>query len=171
MFGQQLHVSFKAFHPRWWPDYRGEWTKERKKRVSPLTQPHHPHLPFFPWELTILWLPPGFQAVGGKSCHHILDPVTGGVPHLLAVGLGGITDKTLLHILGGRETEEEEQMSVKFQRQKISYSTFSHLADAFIQSDLQGCIHILNLHWWHTAHQEQLGVQCLAQGRFDRESN
>ena len=44
---------------------------------------------------------------------------------------------------------------------------FSHLAYAFIQSDLQ-CIH---LHWWHTAHQEQLGVQCLAQGRFDRESN
>ena len=31
--------------------------------------------------------------------------------------------------------------------------TFSHLADAFIQSDLQ-CIHILHLHWWHTAHQE-----------------
>ena len=24
--------------------------------------------------------------------------------------------------------------------------TFSHLADAFIQSDLQGCIHILHLH-------------------------
>src|SRR4029434_1955786 len=47
--------------------------------------------------------------------------------------------------------------------------TFSHLADAFIQSDLQGCIHILHL--WHTAHQEQLGVQCLAQGGFDRESN
>ena len=45
-----------------------------------------------------------------------------------------------------------------------------HLADAFIQSDLQ-CIHILLLHWWHTAHQEQLGVECLAQGRFDRESN
>ena len=53
--------------------------------------------------------------------------------------------------------------------------TFSHLADAFIQSDLHmcdlQCIHILHLHWWHTAHQEQLGVQCLAQGRFDRESN
>src|SRR4029434_11093505 len=45
---------------------------------------------------------------------------------------------------------------------------FSHLADAFIQSDLQ-CIHILHLR--HTAHQEQLGVQCLAQGHFDRESN
>src|SRR4029434_4131912 len=29
----------------------------------------------------------------------------------------------------------------------------------------------LHLHCWHTAHQEQLGVQCLAQGRFDRESN
>ena len=29
----------------------------------------------------------------------------------------------------------------------------------------------LHLHWWHTAHQEQLGVQCLAQGRFDRDSN
>ena len=36
------------------------------------------------------------------------------------------------------------------------------LADAFIQSDLQRCIHI--------SHQEQLGVQCLAQGRFHRES-
>ena len=51
--------------------------------------------------------------------------------------------------------------------------TFSHLADAFIQSDLHmcdlQCIHILHLR--HTAHQEQLGVQCLAQGRFDRESN
>ena len=44
--------------------------------------------------------------------------------------------------------------------------TFSHLADAFIQSNLHmwplQCIHILHLHWWHTAHQEQLGVQCLA---------
>src|SRR4029434_9731869 len=53
--------------------------------------------------------------------------------------------------------------------------TFSHLADAFIQSDLHmcdlQCIHILHLHRWHTAHQEQLGVQCLAQGCFDRESN
>ena len=43
--------------------------------------------------------------------------------------------------------------------------TFSHLADAFTQSDLHmcdlQCIHILHLHWWHTAHQEQLGVQCL----------
>src|SRR4029434_3460119 len=48
--------------------------------------------------------------------------------------------------------------------------TFSHLADAFIQSDLQ-CIHILYLHRWHTAHQEQLGVLCLTQGRFDRELN
>ena len=28
----------------------------------------------------------------------------------------------------------------------IIYITFSHLADAFIQSDLQGCIHILHLH-------------------------
>ena len=53
----------------------------------------------------------------------------------------------------------------------MHYMTFSHLADAFIQiymCDLQ-CIHILHL--WHTAHQEQLGVQCLAQGRFNRESN
>ena len=27
-------------------------------------------------------------------------------------------------------------------------------------------VHILHLHWWHTAHQEQLGVQSLAQGRW-----
>ena len=26
------------------------------------------------------------------------------------------------------------------------YITFSHLADVFIQSDLQGCIHIVHLH-------------------------
>ena len=55
----------------------------------------------------------------------------------------------------------------------LSYYITLHLADAFIQSDLHmcnlQCIHILHLR--HTAHQEQLGVQCLAQGRFDRESN
>ena len=49
--------------------------------------------------------------------------------------------------------------------------TFSHLADAFVQSDLQGCIHIFYIYTDGTPHQEQLGVQCLAQGRFDRESN
>ena len=46
-----------------------------------------------------------------------------------------------------------------------------HFVDAFFQSDLQGCIYILHLHWWHTAHQEQLGVQCLAQRRFDSEES
>ena len=49
--------------------------------------------------------------------------------------------------------------------------SFSHLADALIQSDLQGCIHIFYIYTDGTPHQEQLGVQCLAQGRFDRESN
>src|SRR4029434_8131199 len=53
--------------------------------------------------------------------------------------------------------------------------TFSHLAD-FIQSDLHmcdlQCIHILHFTFYiSTAHQEQLGVQCRAQGRFDSESN
>src|SRR4029434_4988490 len=50
--------------------------------------------------------------------------------------------------------------------------TFSHLADAFIQSDLQGCIHIFTFTLMaHTAHQEQLGVQCLAQRHFDNRTS
>ena len=66
---------------------------------------------------------------------------------------------------------------LQFNTQLLGFGNISllhlHLVDAFIQSDLHmcdlQCIHILHLR--HTAHQEQLGVQCLAQGRFDRESN
>src|SRR4029434_9157621 len=108
-------------------------------------------------------------------------------------------------------------------RENICTFTFSHLADAFIQSDLQGCIHIFTFtlmahctsgaimgfsvllkdastgrapddipifsrrfypkrltsmytHFYiytdGTLHiRSNYGVQCLAQGRFDRESN
>ena len=47
------------------------------------------------------------------------------------------------------------------------YITFSHLADAYPKRLT------MYTHFTFTlmAHQEQLGVQCLAQGRFDRESN
>ena len=59
-------------------------------------------------------------------------------------------------------------VNIRFKLDKLVFKAFVgvtftlNLADAFIQSDVQGCIHILHLHWGHTAHQEQLGVQCLA---------
>ena len=49
-------------------------------------------------------------------------------------------------LLGGctwRDCEYSNQMAAA----TFTFTfTFSHLADAFIQSDLQGCIHILHLH-------------------------
>lgn len=35
------------------------------------------------WELTVLGLPPGFEAVGSEGCHHILNGVAVGVSELI----------------------------------------------------------------------------------------
>lgn len=50
------------------------------------------------WELTVLRLPPGFQAVGSEGCHHILNAVAVGANELI-VRPSGIAFKTLLVFL------------------------------------------------------------------------
>lgn len=49
-------------------------------------------------ELTVLGLPPGFEAVGGEGCHHILNGVAVGGGELIVHPLG-IAFKTFLLLL------------------------------------------------------------------------
>lgn len=48
---------------------------------------------------TILRLPPGLEAVGGKGGDQVFDAVAGGVVHPLIILLPGVTHKTLLLLL------------------------------------------------------------------------
>lgn len=50
------------------------------------------------WELTVLGLPPGFEAVGSEGCHHILNGVAVGGGQLI-VHPSGIAFKTALLLL------------------------------------------------------------------------
>ena len=55
--------------------------------------------------LTILRLPPGFEAVVSEGGDHVLDGVAGCVIRSLIVHLPGVTHKTFLLILEERERE------------------------------------------------------------------
>lgn len=57
-------------------------------------------------ELTVLRLPPGFQAVGSEGCHHILNGVAVGVSEL-TVHPSGIAFKTLVFLKMDRDRDAD----------------------------------------------------------------
>ena len=98
------------------------------------------NVPCKKWQLYIQWVNRRFMI------KQLLWPPKVGQHHL--------QNGNVIPLLGRKDRTPQGHCSDTWGQETNYIFTFTHLADAFIQSHLQGCIHILHLHWWHTAHQE-----------------
>lgn len=159
MTGQPLLLSLWSLPSHWLKlrDWRVKICQEAGVRESPLIELLcllALHLPP-PRGLTILWLPPGFQAVGGECGHDILHPVAGGgVNYAFDIDVGGVTHKAFLLFLKRqwRLGEREIKMSVGFLGCQADFSQSGEGTD----NEHLWRAHSYRIHWNWVFYQEQI---------------